>query len=84
MNKAFWLNMLQHVIRASSTSMLAALGVGAVGSSGYLPITQIPFLTALLVGATSAVLTILFGLTSIVIPGADPDTISWLPPKDTT
>jgi hypothetical protein len=80
MSKAFWLDMLQHVIRTSSASTLAALGVGAVGTDGgVLPVTQVPFVGALLVGATSAIITILFGLTSIVIPGADPDTVSWTP-----
>lgn len=81
-SKAFWANLLQHVIRISSTAMVSSIVVGAAGTAdGYLPATQVDWIGGFLIGLTAAGITTLWGLTSIVIPGADPDSISWRPKR---
>ena len=79
-SKAFWLDLLQHTIRVFALAMVSSVTVSAAGTAGgYLPVTQVDWLGGLYIGITAAVFTIVVSLTSIVIPGADPDTISWFP-----
>lgn len=81
-SKAFWLDLLQHTIRAAAVAMLASITVSSAGTAGgYLPVTEVDWLGGFYIGATAATFTVLLGLTSIVIPGADPNSISFLPPK---
>lgn len=79
-SKAFWLDLLQHSIRAFAVAMLASITVSSAGTAGgYLPATQVDWLGGLYIGLTAVTMTVLLGLSSIVIPGADPDTVSFLP-----
>lgn len=85
-SKAYWLDLLQHSIRAFAVAMVASVTVGAAGTAGgYLPVTEVDWLGGLYIGLTGAFFTLLLGLTSAVIPGADPDSTSFFPkPKETS
>lgn len=80
-SKAFWLDLLQHSIRTFAVTMVSAITVASAGTAGgYLPVTEVDWLGGMYIGLTAVVFTVLLGLTSVVIPGADPDTVSFLPP----
>jgi hypothetical protein len=78
---SFWIDLAERTLR---TFCQTAGGALLVGSTNIVPIPQLPFLTAVEIGGSAALLTLLTGLGSIAVPGSDPQTASFLPPPSQT
>lgn len=80
MNGAFWIDLGERTLRAFAQGFLAALTLK--GFSAAVPIADMPWLLAVELGASTAIMCLITGLTSI--PVGDKNTASFLPPADQT
>jgi hypothetical protein len=69
----FWVDVGERCVRSFAHGALLGLGVGLV------PGQSVPLLAALLFGLLMAFVSLLTSLSSITIPGSDPNTGSYLP-----
>jgi Putative lactococcus lactis phage r1t holin len=75
---SYWIDLGERTIRSFAQSLVATLGVGAALS----PVTHLPWLVALEIGASSAVMSVLTSLAAMKV--GDPQTASFLPPPKKT
>lgn len=76
---AYWVDLAERTVRSFAVTLAAGLT-----TKGIQPINELPWISALTLAGTAAVLSILAGLGATAIPGSAPNTASFLPPPTKT
>lgn len=76
----YWIDVAERAVRNFAQGTLIGLGV----SSGVIPGVHLPWASALLFGMSFSAIEVLVSLSSIPVPGADPQTASFLPADPAT